>query len=90
MPGLCVEGGPPLTCAAARAAARAQSHVLLVPQPLEQLPQALSAPLLLRGLLFARELGRGPEGAGFRLGYNSLGAFATINHLHFQVRLHAD
>jgi hypothetical protein len=27
----------------------------------------------------------------FRLGYNSLGAFATINHLHFQVlyfRLH--
>lgn len=21
----------------------------------------------------------------FRLGYNSLGAFATINHLHFQV-----
>jgi hypothetical protein len=22
----------------------------------------------------------------FRVGYNSLGAFATINHLHFQVR----
>jgi hypothetical protein len=25
------------------------------------------------------------ENPYFRLGYNSLGAFATINHLHFQV-----
>jgi GDP-L-galactose phosphorylase len=23
----------------------------------------------------------------FRVGYNSLGGFATINHLHFQVNL---
>ncbi|PNH06914.1 GDP-L-galactose phosphorylase 2 [Tetrabaena socialis] len=55
-------------------------HVLLVPRVLAGLPQALDVGSVLLALQFARELG----GAAFRVGYNSLGAFATINHLHFQ------
>ncbi|GFR49176.1 hypothetical protein Agub_g11199 [Astrephomene gubernaculifera] len=54
-------------------------HVLLVPRVLQQLPQALDCGTVLLALQFARELGS-PH---FRVGYNSLGAFATINHLHF-------
>ncbi|GIL61252.1 hypothetical protein Vafri_15608 [Volvox africanus] len=36
--------------------------------------------MVLLALQFAREL----DSPDFRVGYNSLGAFATINHLHFQ------
>ncbi|CAH1451006.1 unnamed protein product [Lactuca virosa] len=55
-------------------------HVLLIPRILERLPQRIDHESLLLALYMAREAGS----QYFRLGYNSLGAFATINHLHFQ------
>lgn len=56
-------------------------HVLLVPHALDCLPQAATASTLMQALHFAREA----DNPYFRVGYNSLGAYATINHLHFQV-----
>lgn len=44
------------------------------------LPQALTPELLLTALYFTAEAGN----PYFRVGYNSLGAYATINHCHFQ------
>nr|UPT49963.1 GDP-L-galactose phosphorylase [Mangifera indica] len=55
-------------------------HVLLIPRVLECLPQRIDRDSLLLALHMAAEAGN----QYFRLGYNSLGAFATINHLHFQ------
>ncbi|KAK9048811.1 hypothetical protein SSX86_032220 [Deinandra increscens subsp. villosa] len=55
-------------------------HVLLIPRILECLPQRIDHESLLLALYMASEAGN----PYFRLGYNSLGAFATINHLHFQ------
>ncbi|GKV38752.1 hypothetical protein SLEP1_g46631 [Rubroshorea leprosula] len=55
-------------------------HVLLIPRILECLPQRIDRESLLLALYMAAEAGS----PYFRLGYNSLGAFATINHLHFQ------
>ncbi|KAL6543144.1 Phosphate metabolism transcription protein [Orobanche hederae] len=55
-------------------------HVLLVPRVLECLPQRIDRESFLLALYMAAEAGN----PYFRLGYNSLGAFATINHLHFQ------
>ncbi|KAI4366167.1 hypothetical protein MLD38_022080 [Melastoma candidum] len=55
-------------------------HVLLIPRILECLPQRIDRESFLLALHMATEAGN-PH---FRLGYNSLGAFATINHLHFQ------
>ncbi|GER43918.1 GDP-L-galactose phosphorylase 1 [Striga asiatica] len=55
-------------------------HVLLVPQILERLPQRIDRDSFFLALQMAEEAGN----PYFRLGYNSLGAFATINHLHFQ------
>ncbi|KAL3636978.1 Phosphate metabolism transcription protein [Castilleja foliolosa] len=55
-------------------------HVLLIPQILECLPQRIDRESFLLALHMAVEAGD----PYFRLGYNSLGAFATINHLHFQ------
>lgn len=55
-------------------------HVLLIPRILECLPQRIDRESLLLALNMAVEA-RNPY---FRVGYNSLGAFATINHLHFQ------
>lgn len=57
-------------------------HVLLVPRVLDCLPQRLDTDSLLLALHFAHEA----DNPYLRVGYNSLGAFATINHLHFQVR----
>ena len=56
-------------------------HVLLVPRLLDRLPQRIQADTLLLALHMAVEV----DNPYLRLGYNSLGAFATINHLHFQV-----
>lgn len=56
-------------------------HVLLIPRILECLPQRIDRDSFLLALYMAAEA----ENPYFRLGYNSLGAFATINHLHFQV-----
>ncbi|XP_022876898.1 GDP-L-galactose phosphorylase 2-like, partial [Olea europaea var. sylvestris] len=55
-------------------------HVLLIPRILECLPQRIDRDSFLLALYMAAEA----ENPYFRLGYNSLGAFATINHLHFQ------
>ncbi|XP_076911152.1 GDP-L-galactose phosphorylase 1-like [Bidens hawaiensis] len=55
-------------------------HVLLIPRILECLPQRIDHDSLLLALYMANEAAN----PYFRLGYNSLGAFATINHLHFQ------
>jgi GDP-L-galactose phosphorylase len=38
-------------------------------------------------LLLALNLLKQVNNAYFRIGFNSLGAYGTINHLHFQVRL---
>ncbi|KAA8523644.1 hypothetical protein F0562_010067 [Nyssa sinensis] len=55
-------------------------HVLLIPRILEGLPQRIDRESFLLALYMAAAAGN----PYFRLGYNSLGAFATINHLHFQ------
>lgn len=55
-------------------------HVLLVPRVLDNLPQLVTPDTLLLALQFAQEA----NNPYFRIGYNSLGAYATINHLHFQ------
>lgn len=55
-------------------------HVLLIPRVLDCLPQRIDHKSLLLALYMAKEA----ADPFFRLGYNSLGAFATINHLHFQ------
>ncbi|CAL9762432.1 unnamed protein product [Musa acuminata subsp. burmannicoides] len=55
-------------------------HVLLIPRVLDCLPQRIDPDSFLLALHMASEAGS----PYFRLGYNSLGAFATINHLHFQ------
>eukprot|EP00775_Hariotina_reticulata_P005628 gene5628-5867_t len=78
-------------------------HVLLCPRVLDCIPQrsggggdadggfigssaVLSGPTFLTALHFALEVGN----PYLRVGFNSLGAFATINHLHFQAYyLHA-
>ncbi|KAM8804352.1 GDP-D-glucose phosphorylase 1 [Eudromia elegans] len=55
-----------------------RGHVLLLPEPALRLPQLLTAELLRAGL-DAVLLSAHP---GFRVGFNSLGAFASVNHLH--------
>ncbi|XP_047974986.1 GDP-L-galactose phosphorylase 2-like [Salvia hispanica] len=55
-------------------------HVLLIPRIFECLPQRIDRESFLLALHMAEEAGN----PYFRVGYNSLGAFATINHLHFQ------
>ncbi|XP_042376738.1 GDP-L-galactose phosphorylase 2-like [Zingiber officinale] len=55
-------------------------HVLLIPRVSDCLPQQIDPNSFLLALRMAVEAGS----PYFRLGYNSLGAFATINHLHFQ------
>ena len=55
-------------------------HVLLVPSVLSCLEQKLTLPTFRLALEMIREA----DNPFFRIGFNSLGAFATINHLHFQ------
>ncbi|CAH2069903.1 unnamed protein product [Thlaspi arvense] len=55
-------------------------HVLLIPRVLDCLPQRIDH----KSLLLAIQMASEAANPYFRLGYNSLGAFATINHLHFQ------
>lgn len=56
-------------------------HVLLIPRVLDCLSQKIDSESFLLAVHMASEA----ASPYFRLGYNSLGAFATINHLHFQV-----
>lgn len=53
-------------------------HVLLVPEPTRELPQRL-LPTVLQAGLEAVLLSSHP---GFRVGFNSLGGLASVNHLH--------
>ncbi|XP_057589043.1 GDP-D-glucose phosphorylase 1-like [Hippopotamus amphibius kiboko] len=53
-------------------------HVLLVPEPSQRLPQRL-LPGALRAGVEAVLLSSHP---GFRVGFNSLGGLASVNHLH--------
>jgi len=55
-------------------------HILLVPRVLDNLNQLVGPDTLLLALRYAREV----DNPYFRMGFNSLGAYATINHLHFQ------
>jgi hypothetical protein len=58
----------------------ARLHGLLVPEPLRQLPQILTPEL--HG--WAWDLCAESDVSGLCLGYNSYGAGASVNHLHFQ------
>jgi diadenosine tetraphosphate (Ap4A) HIT family hydrolase len=58
-------------------------HMLLVPNRRANEPQFLSRPYHLYVWELAQELGAVLPGVGF--GYNSYGAFASVNHLHFQM-----
>lgn len=55
-------------------------HVLLVPKVLKCLPQQMCAESLLTALHMSVEV----HNPCFKIGFNTLGAYATINHLHFQ------
>eukprot|EP01023_Acetabularia_acetabulum_P054891 TRINITY_DN6257_c0_g1_i5.p1 TRINITY_DN6257_c0_g1~~TRINITY_DN6257_c0_g1_i5.p1 ORF type:complete len:474 (-),score=101.99 TRINITY_DN6257_c0_g1_i5:232-1653(-) len=55
-------------------------HVILCPSVLENLPQLATPQTILLALQFTSEFGN----PYFRLGFNTLGAYATINHLHYQ------
>ncbi|KAM9271055.1 LOW QUALITY PROTEIN: GDP-D-glucose phosphorylase 1 [Cariama cristata] len=70
--------GPDHLLVAINASPLERGHVLLLPEPARGLPQALTAPLL-RGGLEAALLSAHP---GFRVGFNGLGACASVNHLH--------
>mmetsp|Transcript_31964 Transcript_31964/g.75941 ORF Transcript_31964/g.75941 Transcript_31964/m.75941 type:complete len:367 (+) Transcript_31964:471-1571(+) len=56
-------------------------HVLLVPRVLDFLPQQATPETVLTCLAFVKAA----NNPYFRAGFNSLGAYGTINHLHFQV-----
>lgn len=58
-------------------------HGLLVPAPSAGHAQVMTATLLREVALVAAALGRGP--AGIALGFNSLGAWASVNHFHMHV-----
>ena len=58
-------------------------HVLLVPKLHDCKPQQIDEESFRLALHFAAEA----NNTSFRVGFNSLGAYATINHLHFQVIL---
>ena len=58
-------------------------HGLLVPERRSREPQFLSHPYHLYIWKLTEWLGRGIPGLGFA--YNSYGAYASVNHLHFQM-----
>lgn len=60
----------------------APMHGLLVPEPLAERPQFLTPDLHGWAWEVAREAGAAIP--GFGLSYNSFGAYASVNHLHFQ------
>jgi len=60
----------------------ARLHSLLLLEPERKLPQALNPAVLAWAWETVRSLSASLP--GFGLGYNSLGTFASVNHLHFQ------
>jgi hypothetical protein len=61
----------------------ASGHGLLVPQPADGLPQYLDRTRFLLIWELVAVAGTNLPGIGF--GYNALGAYASVNHLHFQL-----
>lgn len=61
----------------------AETHGLLVPNPLDCRPQHLQHRDLAKICEVAAVLGAGLPDIGF--GYNAFGAYASVNHLHFQM-----
>ena len=61
----------------------AEYHALLVPMPGEHRPQYLNDGVMRSIWRIARQLSVGLPGVGF--GYNARGAYASVNHLHFQL-----
>ena len=55
-------------------------HVLFVPRVLDFLPQQATSETVTACLCFVKA----SDNPYFRAGFNSLGAYGTINHLHFQ------
>eukprot|EP00756_Hemistasia_phaeocysticola_P038151 Hpha_TRINITY_DN16740_c1_g4::TRINITY_DN16740_c1_g4_i1::g.79887::m.79887 len=60
-----------------------RAHSLLVPQPLQRHPQQITRCGAAIALAAASAVRKGDD--SFRVGYNSLGAFASVNHLHFHL-----
>ncbi len=58
-------------------------HSLLVPDPDQELPQSLDEKYHQFACAFVDSIGPKIPGAG--MGFNSYGAFASVNHLHFQL-----
>ena len=56
-------------------------HCVQVPRALDMLPQLADPSSMQLALRFCAAV----DNPFFRLAFNSLGAYATINHLHFQV-----
>lgn len=71
--------GPLRTTVLANVSPLATGHVLLVPQCEQVRPQVLTEELMLCGLHLLAKSGR----KDFRLVFNSLLGFATVNHFHF-------
>ena len=63
----------------------AHYHTLLVPEREKQLPQFLELSQHNMMWEFIESVGEGMNGIG--VGYNSRGAFSSVNHLHFQLFL---
>lgn len=57
---------------------------VLAPYIFQGLPQQLSEKSLAVAISFMNELGSAGTSKGLRIGYNSLGAMASVNHLHYQ------
>jgi diadenosine tetraphosphate (Ap4A) HIT family hydrolase len=66
----------------------ADLHTLLVPKRLENAPQYLQRQQHEAAWAMTQVLARSLPGIG--LGYNSYGAFASVNHLHFQLFLRSE
>ncbi len=60
----------------------ARLHSLLLPEPERRLPQVLNPEILAWAYEAVKVLSTSLP--GFGLGYNALGTFASVNHLHFQ------
>jgi hypothetical protein len=57
-------------------------HFLFVPQPKLLHPQVLTGDVIFNGLILTEQLQH--QRPDFRVMFNSLGAFASVNHLHLQ------
>ena len=68
-----------------------RSHCLYVPQLLQILPQIINTQEVIQEIF---SLFRGkdmmPAGDQLWIGYNSRGAFSTVNHLHFHLGIIAE